>query len=224
MPDIDDPPRSQVTIVGQVSSFVFNVSQKLSKLKRSSFSQSTERTSDRSFYFEITQYFLKQQACTASFHCHFPDGNVRFDRVGVPRPKTLTIVIGFIASSSSPITATCNVKRIPMEVGEIQYLTTPSSAVGTGPKGVFLLSFPKFMFMLLFSAEPTSRFRKRGDRYNVEPGPVASTSNIQVPKTEDNFASDDHPLHRSIPDPSETLSEMSEHNSQIPPSKKKKTK
>ena len=79
---------------------------------------------------------MRQPTCTVSFDCHFPEGNIRFQNVGVPRPKTLTIIVGFIMSNSLPVTNTCLVKRIPLEVGEIQYLASSSMTVPMSLKGV----------------------------------------------------------------------------------------
>ena len=124
------------------------------------FQKSTEKVSEHQFYINITQYFMRQPASTASFHCHFPQGNVRFERVGVPRPKTQTVIVGFIMASSSPTTNTCAVKRIPIEIGEIQYLRSAMTTVSSSPsqKGIFffkslLFDFfsPLFFVFFLFS-------------------------------------------------------------------------
>jgi hypothetical protein len=126
-------------------------------------------------------------------------------------------------SSSLPFTVTCNVKRIPIEVGEIQYLSMPSSTVSSPFKGVYLLSFLNWVSNTTSVGEPTSRFRKQGDRQSMRRSPIASTSTSQPLKVESSSAIDD-PLSRPPPqDPSETLSEISEHDSPIhPPTKKKK--
>lgn len=97
--------------------------------------QSTEKITEHQFYFDITQYFVKQQTMTASFDCHFPEGNARFQKVGIPKPRSLTVVIGFIMASAYPMSNTCAVKKMPIEVAEIQYLTSLSSNVSTTSKG-----------------------------------------------------------------------------------------
>lgn len=83
---------------------------------------------------------MRQPASTASFHCHFPEGNVRFEKVGIPRPRTQTVIVGFIMAGSLPISNTCAVKRIPLEIGEIQYLPSVSTTVSTAQKGVIFIS------------------------------------------------------------------------------------
>jgi hypothetical protein len=78
---------------------------------------------------------MKQPACTASFDCHFPEGNVRFERVGVPRPKSQTVIVGFIMASSQPFSTTSIVKRIPLEIGELQYLASTTTTTTPSFKG-----------------------------------------------------------------------------------------
>jgi hypothetical protein len=81
---------------------------------------------------------MRQTACPVSFDCHFPEGNIRFEKVGVPRAKTQTVIVGFISATSLPITTTSSVKRIPLEVGEIQYLASSPLSSTTPLKGLLI--------------------------------------------------------------------------------------
>ena len=78
---------------------------------------------------------MKRNGCIASFDCVYPEGNIRFQRVGVPRPKTLTIVVGFIRGPSLPFSNTSPVKRVLIEVGEIQYLSSLPPPTPVSVKG-----------------------------------------------------------------------------------------
>jgi hypothetical protein len=156
---------------------------------------------------------------SASFHCYFPEGNVRFERVGVPRPKTQTVIVGYIMVSSSPISNTCAVKRLPIEVGEIQYLPSTVTTVPTPQKGMI----PLFLFIIFFLtsslAGASSRFRKH--QRNSTPPPIASSSTTIIEPTAANVT-------QPIPQPSlgsETMSDrdVSDHPADsLPPAKKKK--
>ena len=97
--------------------------------------QSTEKITEHQFNFDITQYFIKQQTMTASFDCHFPEGNNRFQKVGVPKLRSLMVVIRFIMASAYLMSNTCAVKKILIEVAEIQYLASLSSNISTTSKG-----------------------------------------------------------------------------------------
>ena len=72
MPDIDEPPRALITIAGQVFTLYFF------QLFPTTKSWCTEyrKINEHQFYFDITQYFLRQMSMTAFFHCHFPEGNL----------------------------------------------------------------------------------------------------------------------------------------------------
>ena len=97
--------------------------------------QSTEKITEHQFNFDITQYFVKQQVMTASFDCHFPEGNTQFQKVGVPKPRSLMVVIRFIMASAYLMSNTCAVKKILIEVAKIQYLTLLSSNILMTSKG-----------------------------------------------------------------------------------------
>ena len=81
---------------------------------------------------------MKQNACIASFHCCYPQDNVRFQKVGIPRPKTQIIIVGFITGPSLPFSNTTSCKRIPIEVGEIQYLASVPVTSPISVKGFWL--------------------------------------------------------------------------------------
>ena len=53
---------------------------------------------------------MKQTGCTASFDCSFPEGNVRFQKVGVPRVRSQVIVVGFITTGAQALSNTSPVK------------------------------------------------------------------------------------------------------------------
>jgi hypothetical protein len=72
---------------------------------------------------------------TTSFNCYFPEDNVRFQKVGVPKPRSHSVVVGLIMSNAYPMSTTCAVKRIPIEVAEIQYIAATSANVSLSPKG-----------------------------------------------------------------------------------------
>ena len=78
---------------------------------------------------------MKQTGCTASFDCSFPEGNVRFQKVGVPRVRSQVIVVGFITAGAQPLSNASPVKRIPIEIGEIQYLASVATSVPSSLKG-----------------------------------------------------------------------------------------
>ena len=78
---------------------------------------------------------MKQNACIASFDCMYPTDNIRFQKVGVPRPKTQIIVVGFITGPALPFSNVSSFKRIPIEVGKIQYLASVQTTSPVSVKG-----------------------------------------------------------------------------------------
>ena len=83
---------------------------------------------------------MKQNACIASFDCLYPTDNIRFQKVSVPRPKTQIVIVGFIRGPSQPFSVTSSIKRIPIEVGEIQYLASLPTTSSVSVKGLHLFS------------------------------------------------------------------------------------
>ena len=84
---------------------------------------------------------MRQLASPAYFDCHFPEGNARFQKVSVPKPKSQLVIVGFLTGPALPITTTCSVKRIPIEIGELQYLAsvTMSALSSSHSKGASFL-------------------------------------------------------------------------------------
>ena len=78
---------------------------------------------------------MKQNACIASFDCMYPTDNIRFQKFGVPRPKTQIIVVGFITGPTLPFSNVSSFRRIPIEVGEIQYLASVQTTSPVSVKG-----------------------------------------------------------------------------------------
>jgi hypothetical protein len=145
--------------------------------------QSTERVTDHEFYIDITQYFMRQPSSTASFNFFFPEGNAHFERVGIPRPKTQTIIVGFIMASSQPISNTCAVKRLPVEIGEIQYLPSTVTAVSSSQKGMSLHLSLSVISSICRLGGMSSRFRKKQSDpdFPVNSNPSSSSTIIQPP-------------------------------------------
>ena len=120
---------------------------------------------------------MKQNACIASFHCLYPVNNICFQKVSVPRPKSQIVIVGFITGPSLPFSTMSSIKRIPIEVAEIQYLASAPMTSPVSVKGlIYLIKNADYSFL----GEPSSMFRKHGGdattKQSLQASPIAGPS------------------------------------------------
>jgi hypothetical protein len=126
MPSDTEPMRPVVTIAGVVSSDLFtDLNYPLN------ISQSGQKSSNHSFHLDINQYVAGETRLT-SYICSFPPDNKRFQSLGIPKLGSTIVVTGFIVSE--PVSDVGSIKRLPLEVKELAFLTsdlTPSPVKGS---------------------------------------------------------------------------------------------
>ncbi|KAG1873307.1 hypothetical protein C8R48DRAFT_669905 [Suillus tomentosus] len=85
---------------------------------------SGQKSSNHAFHLDINQY-VAGETRLASYICSYPPDNKRFQSLGIPKLGSTIIVTGFIVSE--PVSDGGSIKRLPLEVKELAFLTSDSS-------------------------------------------------------------------------------------------------
>lgn len=94
----------------------------------------TKRMEDNKFYLDVQQHGFQKKR-TSAFHVTIPVNNLGFAKLGLPTAGTLIAVTGVLSGEAEPYSMTCNLKRLPVTMQEISYLSLMQAVVHT--KGVF---------------------------------------------------------------------------------------
>jgi hypothetical protein len=118
-------------------------------------------------------------------------------------------------ASSQPFSTTAAVKRIPLEVGELQYLASTATTTTSSLKGCcsHLFSPSCFFYTHLWSlAGPSSRFRTKQTQHSQQAVQERAPTSPISPSSP--LASTSLPIMTSSQEHSETMSDTSDHEHQ----------
>jgi hypothetical protein len=148
------PARPSITIAGAVS-FIYipNISVYALLI------QACEKKSERDFHFDIVQWAFDKKR-VAAHTCHFPENNRRFaEKVPMPRQGGTVCIMGPICRRAITTFGDETIKRVPVEVMELSFLSSDSVTSSSSPvKGPFLNVSFSTLFTIHRLPGKTSRF------------------------------------------------------------------